>query len=100
MEHPALRHNLRALNDLLGLEGRRFFVRELGIGGAEFVSYLVGDRVPSATKLESIGRFFDLDADTLRHVRLDEVSLQRAQQRLRRAMRQRQDEGALWQDVG
>lgn len=100
MEHPALRHNLRALNDLLGLEGRRFFVRELGIGGAEFVAYLVGDRVPGNAKLEAIGRFFGLDGDTLRHVRLDELSLQRAQQRLRRAMRERQDEAALWKDVG
>lgn len=100
MEHPALRHNLRALNDLLGLEDRRFFVRELGIGGAEFVSYLVGDRVPSQAKLEAIGRFFGLDTDSLRHVRLDELSLQRAQQRLRRNLREHQDNGTLWQDVG
>lgn len=100
MEHPALRHNLRALNDLLGLEDRRLFVRELGIGGAEFVSYLVGERVPGTAKIEAIGRFFGIDADTLCHVRLDELSRQRAQQRLRRALRQRQDEAAMWQDVG
>ena len=100
MEHPALRANLRALNDLLGLEDRRLFVREVGIGGAEFVSYLVGDRVPSAAKVEAIARFFGTDPDTLRNVRIDELSLQRAQQRLRRALREYQNGEARWQDVG
>lgn len=100
MDHSALRHNLRALSGLLGLRERRLFVRELGIGGAEFVSYLVGERVPAGNKMEAIARFFDLDSGVLRQRRLDEVSLQRAQQRLRRAMRERQDEAALWKEVG
>jgi len=100
MEHPALRANLRALNDILGLEDRRMFVRQVGIGGTEFVAYLIGDRVPSAGKVEAIAEFFGTDADTLRNVRIDELSLQRAQQRLRRAMREHQDGEARWQDVG
>jgi len=100
MEHPALRANLRALNDILGLEDRRMFVRQVGIGGSEFVAYLVGDRVPGAAKVEAIAKFFGTDSDTLRNVRIDELSLQRAQQRLRRAMREHQDGEARWQDVG
>lgn len=100
MEHPALRANLRALNDILGLEDRRLFVREVGIGGAEFVAYLVGDRVPGAAKVEAIARFFGIDPDALRNVRIDELSLQRAQQRLRRALREQHDDSARWQEVG
>jgi hypothetical protein len=59
-----LRTNLLHLNELLTLEDRRALLRETAMGSAEMVAYLTGERVPTSGRLDQIGRFFGLPAQT------------------------------------
>ncbi len=93
MNTNALRANLLKLNDLLTFEDRRALLREVGMGSPEMVAYLTGQRVPSAPRIQQIGRFFGLPQVNLRQALSDEAAMA-ARLALTRLRKQRRTSGA------
>lgn len=90
MEFTMLRNNLMALNELMTIEDRREFVKNVGIGSHEVVDYLTGRRVPTDRRIEQFARHFGIEAMIdLRRTALDAITTQRAKMVLARYRKER-----------
>jgi len=88
MSFPTLRHNLLVLNDLMTVDDRREMLREVGMGGAEMVRYLAGNRSPTDGRLTQVSGFFGIEAN-LRYKAIEAHVLLAAHTQLARRRRER-----------